>query len=932
MTVEATSADQDFLQKWRLVVQLVHLSHLTPEFQPSLTQLVISTERAIQEAGGLAIGALVERYGLALEHQRLLATILVDRKSRLAAAQLAQIAYLMPAKELDWEAASQALARLEELDLVRATDDEPRTQESHYTPGPELAELARVARGQGPAAAQTISPDTTGMDPLITQRIARQVGGPPPVPVPAPLPPPVLIGRWELELWAIAFRTRQAIHRWIRAHHDPYKAFAGNYASAVDAPKVEGLATEADRIEEELTAKGERENALERIRRVFRVTPLDARVLLYLFLAEVTDTGLPLEGRAIMAAVASDALLAERERDPAVDPGTMIDAALAPHCPLVKQGWVHLIANGNSPYTSTYQLNRTALTRLGVDPLARPIAAKVARGPNEGLGEVREARVSLDQVILPEETSAELLDALALVDGGARELVPEGLRKQLLYKGRGTVLLFEGPPGTGKTMAAEALAKHLGRRLLVARYERIEDFLLGNSQKNISKLFEEASKAKAVLVLDEADALLASRTPVHQAWDQHRNTLVNLMLGCLEEHDGVVVLTTNLAVNLDPALERRLTARVRFGLPALADRARLWRSYLPEDVPLEGTVDVERLAHQYPMSGARVRNAVLSALRKALRRRVQQPADTSPVMLTAVDVTESAGEEYRASYRDRGARDDGADGVAVGDLKPASVTLDQVVLTDAVRKTLRETLVALAPEARALFESPAFLETFRTGRGVVLLFEGPPGTGKTLTAEAIAGELGKQVYLVTPERLLSKWYGQTERALSRIFDEAAGHQAVLVVDEADSLLEARHEASEFGGRTANNTVNLFLRKLEELTGIAILITNRATHLDPALERRLSARITFEPPELPERVEILKRHIPAGVTLADDVVLEELARDYPLAGGRLRNAVLTAIRRTLAADPAARVLTRAALEEGLKTASASPGQRLIGFKP
>lgn len=908
MAVEPSNADQDFLHKWRLVVQLAQLSHLSADFQPSLSQLVTATENAVTTT--FQLRALCERHGLAIEHQRVLASVLVDRKSRLTASQLAQIAYLVTADKIDWDTAARALTRLEELDLVRATDDEPRGEATHYAPGPEVAELARLARSAQPAVEPGEVPEAAKHEPAVA-----------------------VIGRWELELWAIAFRTRQAIHRWIRAHHDPYKAFVGNYASAVDGPKVEGLAAEADRIEEELTAPSpDREHALDRIRRLFRVAPLDARVLLYLFLAETTDTGLPLEGRAIMGAVVSDALLAERKAMPAPESGSLIDAVLSPHCPLVKQGWVHLIASGNSPYTSTFQINRTALTRLAVDPLARPPATRVAKNPNEGLGEVRDARVELDQVILPASTRAELLDALALVDGGARDLVPEAMRKQLLYKGRGTVLLFEGPPGTGKTMAAEALARHLGRRLLVARYDRIEDFLLGNSQKNISKLFEESTKSRAVLVLDEADALLASRTPVHQAWDQHRNTLVNLMLGCLEEHDGVVVLTTNLAVNLDAALERRLTARVRFGLPALPERVRLWNAYLPPDMPLDGTVDVERLAHQYPMSGARVRNAVLSALRKALRRRVQVPEASGPVQMTADDVLESAAEEYRASYRDRGARDDGADGANVGDLRPAAVTLNQVVLPDAVRKRLSEVLVALAPAARELFESPAFLETFRTGRGVVLLFEGAPGTGKTLTAEAIAGELGQPIYLVTPERLMSKWLGQTERAMARIFDEAAGHQAVMVVDEADTFLESRQSAGEYGQRSANNTVNVFLRKLEEFGGVAILITNRAANLDPALERRLSARITFEAPALPERVEILRRHVPAGVTLGADVELEELARAYPLAGGRLRNAVLTAIRRTLALDPAARVISRQALEDGLREASAAPGQRPIGFAP
>src|SRR5207253_4435444 len=127
--------------------------------------------------------------------------------------------------------------------------------------------------------------------------------------------------------------------------------------------------------------------------------------------------------------------------------------------------------------------------------------------------------------------------------------------------------------------------------------------------------------------------------------------------------------------------------------PGLEERLRLWRRYVPEELPLEGHVDFERLAHQYPMSGARVRNAVLSAIRKALRRnvvRAENPPAPGTMGITAEDLTSSAGEEYRASWRDRGSRDDGADTANIGDLRVPGVDLQRVVLPESVRRKLTD--------------------------------------------------------------------------------------------------------------------------------------------------------------------------------------------------------------------------------------------------
>ena len=909
----ADGHDRDYLVRWRAAIGFALDAGLSEEPPRALRVLVAS----IEQTGGRGASRLAElraSHGLSLEQVRMLACVLCDRGSRLSARELCCIAFCCTEAELDGEQAYAELAALVSRGLVRVIDPVSGEQHRRHAPGPALRELAALAREL----------------PRARWRGPRRTSAAPPAPQPdAPSAPEgaavLRLRRWELELWATCFRTRLVVHNWINGHRDPYKEFAGNNARAFDAGAADALATEAARIERELTERSDGEpTALEHLERTFDIGPAHARVLLYLFLGEVLEVALPLLGRNVLAALG-----------PVDVPPPVLSSLLGPTSPLLTKRLVTVPHKGPSLYTSQIALGESVLARIGIDPAALPPPSSTLRAANELLGDLRRPRVTLADVILPSETHEALLDALTLIDPRARAIVPPAAQARLLYKGKGTTLLFEGPPGTGKTMAAEALAHHLGRPLYLARVDRIEDMMLGNSQKNMVRLFAEASREGAVLLLDEADGLVARRTPVHQAWDQHRNTNVNLFLGEVEEHDGIVILTTNLAVNLDPALERRLTARVRFGLPGLAERERLWRTYTPSDVAHEGELDLPRLARQYPMSGARIRNAVLSALRKELRRRVgvggAEAAGEGPLVLRAGDLASSAADELRSAYRDRFERDDGAESESVGELREPARDLASVVLTPAMRARLSEALVALSPEARTLFTSSAFLDTFRTGRGAVLLFDGPPGTGKTTTAEAIAGELGKRMYLMSPERVLSKWLGQSERALARAFDEAEAMDAVLVMDEADSLLEARADGAEYGGRTANHLVNILLRRLDEASGVAILITNRTSALDPALERRLTARLTFPMPDAAQRAEILRRHTPDGVELAGDVDLAELARSHPLSGAHLRNAMLAAIRRMVLRDPAQRTLERALLEEALVEVASSGAVRAIGFR-
>ena len=223
-------------------------------------------------------------------------------------------------------------------------------------------------------------------------------------------------------------------------------------------------------------------------------------------------------------------------------------------------------------------------------------------------------RRSFDDVVLPAPTRRALDAALAQVTQhdlifnrwGLGERHPGGLA--LAFN-------FAGPPGTGKTICAEAIAHALGRRLLLVRYAELESVWMGETPKNVASVFRRAREEGAVLLFDEADALATRRsTSARHGFERESNTVVSVLLQELERYDGVVIFATNLAANFDPAFERRIRTHVLFEMPGEAEREQIWRVQLhPRRTPLAGDVDFLALARRYAVSGGDIRNAVLKA-------------------------------------------------------------------------------------------------------------------------------------------------------------------------------------------------------------------------------------------------------------------------------------------------------------------------------
>jgi SpoVK/Ycf46/Vps4 family AAA+-type ATPase len=221
---------------------------------------------------------------------------------------------------------------------------------------------------------------------------------------------------------------------------------------------------------------------------------------------------------------------------------------------------------------------------------------------------------TLADVILPPQTRRTLEQALAEVRNHTLIFSRWGLGERHT-SGRGLAFNFAGPPGTGKTICAEAIAHELGMKLLVVDYAEAESMWIGETPKNIVAAFRAAVEKNAVLFFDEADAIATRRSagaPLRA--DREANLTVNILLRELEAFNGIVIFATNLASNFDRAFERRIRTHVLFEMPGVEERARIWQLQIhPQKTPLAPDVDFRGLAERYVVSGGDIKNAVIKA-------------------------------------------------------------------------------------------------------------------------------------------------------------------------------------------------------------------------------------------------------------------------------------------------------------------------------
>ena len=263
------------------------------------------------------------------------------------------------------------------------------------------------------------------------------------------------------------------------------------------------------------------------------------------------------------------------------------------------------------------------------------------------------------------------------------------------------------------------------------------------------------------------------------------------------------------------------------------------------------------------------------------------------VITTALDIAASRGTPVEDEDFYQGARQHST--LNLGHLAQQIIphhTWDDLILPREPLAQLRE-MKDRVEYSHLVREQWAFGERILRTRGVKALFAGESGTGKTMSASVLANDLGLVMYRIDLSMVMSKYIGETEKNLRKIFEEAHASNAILFFDEADALFGKRSEVKDARDRYANVETAYLLQQFEEFDGIAILATNLRQNLDDAFTRRLDFLIDFPFPEPEYRVHIWQKHFPSAAPLAKDIDFAHLAQRYELAGGNIRNAAIAA---------------------------------------
>jgi SpoVK/Ycf46/Vps4 family AAA+-type ATPase len=451
----------------------------------------------------------------------------------------------------------------------------------------------------------------------------------------------------------------------------------------------------------------------------------------------------------------------------------------------------------------------------------------------------------LNDLLLP----AELLNRLGL-------LVQEfGQRRKSLN------LYFQGPYGVGKRSTSEALASAAGLKLLVVEGLRLLGSTAMDFASAVRMVIREAALHDAAIFWSGFDALLAD--------DQH--VALRTFLQELQRNDGLTFLAGETTWEPADIPDLSLFIRIEFPRPSYAERMQLWQRVL--DGTVADDIDLAALANKFRFTGGQIRDAANSAKNLAYQRNPENPRASMADLLEGCRLQSNRKLATLATS-----------------IKPHYSWKDIVLPADKLRQ-LRE--ICQAIEYRSLvYDRWGFGNKLSLGKGLSVLFAGPSGTGKTMAAEIVAQELGLDLYKIDLSTVVSKYIGETEKNLARIFLEAGTSNAILFFDEADALFGKRSEVRDAHDRYANIEINYLLQKMEEYDGIVILATNFRKNMDEAFVRRIQSTIEFPFPDTEDRLRIWQGVWPEKTPRAE-LDLERMADRFQVTGGNIRNIALSA---------------------------------------
>jgi AAA+ superfamily predicted ATPase len=504
----------------------------------------------------------------------------------------------------------------------------------------------------------------------------------------------------------------------------------------------------------------------------------------------------------------------------------------APDSPLIRQGLLHLIPDPNQakPTLLGHELHLD-------DQIIRFLLHQPGLDPQLMIF----CEIARPIAALPDSGHAALI-----------ALAPQDTHEPLR-------LYFQGSNRPGKRQTAEAVARAIDAPLLITDLPRMIHAKV-EFEPMVKRIFREAELYQAVLYLDGLEVLQT---------EEYRLSY-QFLLRELAERQGITILTGE-SVWRSEASKPLGVVTIAFPLPDFSQRRQVWKHHLERVKIAIDEGELDDLSERFRLTFVQIADAVVTVMQQA--RLNDQEATIFSLFAAA---------RAQAGHR-------------LGGLAKKIEPIygwDDIVLPAAQRVQLRE-LCNQAKYRHVVYGEWGYGEKLSLGKGLNVLFSGLPGTGKTMGAEVIAHELQLDLYKIDLSQIVSKYIGETEKNLDRIFTTAANSNAILLFDEADALFGKRSEVQNAHDRYANIEVGYLLQKMEEYEGIAILTTNMRSSLDDAFVRRLQFIIDFPLPNESDRLDIWQKVLPTQTPRSEDLDLGAIARRFELSGAHIRNIALAA---------------------------------------
>lgn len=413
---------------------------------------------------------------------------------------------------------------------------------------------------------------------------------------------------------------------------------------------------------------------------------------------------------------------------------------------------------------------------------------------------------------------------------------------------------FSGSEGTGRFETAQHLAAQTERPLLRINCAKLAAGDDTDTHHRIRWLLRDGRLLGALLFFEQWDALLVE------------NQLPAQIFSDVLAYPHTVILAANENWQTSNRAQRRAIFAVSFPAPDFNGRLAIWQQHIPES-----GLDLTAVANQFRFTPGQIEDAIATARDFAQWR--QEPLTTDDLFAAS-----------RAHSNQNLAR-------LAAKIQPRYTWADIVLPQDTLHQ-LQE-MVNTVKHRPTVYDRWGFDRKLALGKGLSALFAGESGTGKTMSADIMAGVLGLDLYKVDLSTVVSKYIGETEKNLDRIFTEAATSNAILFFDEADAIFGKRSEVKDSHDRYANIEISYLLQRMEAYDGVVILATNLRANLDDAFTRRLHFVVELPFPDAADRERIWQVNFPQETPLMSDVDFKLLAQRFRLSGGNIRNIILAA---------------------------------------